>query len=466
MPPWFWMLSVAFESAALLASAFAIATCRATPSSPSSSATAAYVTIARATSTRTAMSAQRCLIAWNVPMGLPNCRRTLAYSTDSSSVRSATPSASAAASVAPSSRQRRASPPSGTPPSPANVTVPIRRVGSMLGTLCTRTPGACAAISRAASRPRTRKACAAPASRTVCLSPSSLAPRASRWSAACTTATRGGPASTSLTRSRGHGVAASTRAPSTVPSQGPGMTPRPISWNRSAASRTPYPAPSASSGSARPNDPSDAASRHSSSSTGGSAVITWRTRAGDWRSARTPRMASRTASCSGPRVRSMMSSARQAEHALADDVALDLLRAAADGLRQPGEVPLRPLPARRAGGVEAAERLRAEDVHREHVDALAQLREEQPDHRRLGTRHAGARRQAQAAVRHGAHRLDLGGGQREAAGDLVVVDGSRPPVGSRDAARHLDQLVEPAREPYLLRHEGGPALEAERRHGH
>src|SRR4029453_10304049 len=141
----------------------------------------------------------------------------------------------------------------------------------------------------------------------------------------------------------------------------------------------------------------EAASCHSASSTAGSAIITCRTRAGDWRSARTPRMASRTASCSGPRVRSMMSSARQAEHALADDVALDLLRAAGDGLPHPGEIPPRPLPAPPARGVEPAERLRAEDLHREHVDALDELREEQPDHRRLRARHAGPPRQAQAA---------------------------------------------------------------------
>ena len=45
------------------------------------------------------ISAQRCLIAWNDPIGLPNCSRTLAYSTAVSRHQRATPEASAAASV-------------------------------------------------------------------------------------------------------------------------------------------------------------------------------------------------------------------------------------------------------------------------------------------------------------------------------------------------------------------------------
>jgi hypothetical protein len=42
-----------------------------------------------------------------------------------------------------------------------------------------------------------------------------------------------------------------------------------------------------------------------------------------------------------------------------------------------------------------------------------------------------------------------GGGEREPARDLVVVDGTRPPVGGRDAARDLDQGVQPARQAHL-----------------
>src|SRR5664279_11763 len=63
---------------------------------------AAVWTAQRATSVRTAMSAHRCLIAWNPPIGRPNCRRCLAYSTASSVVHAAIPIWSAAVSTAPS----------------------------------------------------------------------------------------------------------------------------------------------------------------------------------------------------------------------------------------------------------------------------------------------------------------------------------------------------------------------------
>ena len=51
-------------------------------------------------STSTRASASMCLTAWNDPMGLPNCTRSLAYSTVMDSTRSAAPSISALASVA------------------------------------------------------------------------------------------------------------------------------------------------------------------------------------------------------------------------------------------------------------------------------------------------------------------------------------------------------------------------------
>src|SRR5437667_209953 len=111
MPPWFWTLSAALASAASVASTLAEATWRAAASSPSASATAAKVVSERAASARTAMSAQRCFTAWKAPIGRPNCCRTFAYSTESSSVRSATPTASAAASrVASVRRQDRPEP--------------------------------------------------------------------------------------------------------------------------------------------------------------------------------------------------------------------------------------------------------------------------------------------------------------------------------------------------------------------
>src|SRR3989454_9417327 len=107
----------------------------------------------------------------------------------------------------------------------------------------------------------------------------------------------------------------------------------------------------------------------------GSALATARTRARGRRSASTPRIASRTAVSSGPSVRSI-GLPRQPEHALADDVALDVLGPAADRLREPGQIELgRARGRRRDGG-------RALDIHGEEVDALHELREEEADPRR------------------------------------------------------------------------------------
>src|SRR5437867_13409972 len=100
----------------------------------------------------------------------------------------------------------------------------------------------------------------------------------------------------------------------------------------------------------------------------GSALATARTRARGRRSVSTPRIASRTAVSSGPSVRSIHSP-WQPEHALADDVALDVLRPAADRLREPGQVALRPARGRRVDGGPALH------VHGEQVDALQELRE-------------------------------------------------------------------------------------------
>src|SRR5438128_12670637 len=81
----------------------------------------------------------------------------------------------------------------------------------------------------------------------------------------------------------------------------------------------------------------------------GSVCAMARTRDRGKRSASTPRIASRTAVSSGPSVRSIHSP-RQPEHALADDVALDVLRPAADRLREPGQVELRPARGRPVDG--------------------------------------------------------------------------------------------------------------------
>ena len=47
-----------------------------------------------------------CLTAWKLPIGLPNCSRTLAYSVAVSSIQRASPAASAASTVAARSAKR------------------------------------------------------------------------------------------------------------------------------------------------------------------------------------------------------------------------------------------------------------------------------------------------------------------------------------------------------------------------
>ena len=75
-------------------------------SSDSPAARAASAAATDACSLRSSISAHMCLIAWKLPIGLPNCSRTLAYSVAVVSSQRATPAASAAATVAARSTTR------------------------------------------------------------------------------------------------------------------------------------------------------------------------------------------------------------------------------------------------------------------------------------------------------------------------------------------------------------------------
>src|SRR6478735_7422999 len=72
----------------------------------SSMARAASHTAAVARSVSAIISAHLCLIAWNWPMGLPNCSRILAYAEAVSVAQRATPMDSAESSVDISARAR------------------------------------------------------------------------------------------------------------------------------------------------------------------------------------------------------------------------------------------------------------------------------------------------------------------------------------------------------------------------
>src|SRR5258706_3934170 len=89
---------------------------------------------------------------------------------------------------------------------------------------------------------------------------------------------------------------------------------------------------------------------------------------------------------------------RQAQDTVADDIALDVLRARRDRRREGDQVVAHPARGARVAlryaratalGV-PGEDLGAEDLHRQCKDALLQLGEEEADERDLGARHARA----------------------------------------------------------------------------
>ena len=110
MPPCTWMQSCVHRWAAAGASVAATAAANSTlepvvsqlfwsASRASSKARAASQTAAVARSVSAIISAHLCLMAWNWPIGLPNCSRILAYCAAVSVAQRATPTASADSSV-------------------------------------------------------------------------------------------------------------------------------------------------------------------------------------------------------------------------------------------------------------------------------------------------------------------------------------------------------------------------------
>ena len=101
MPPSTWMQSRALHLAASMptaaATAAAMDSCAASSSATALAASAAATAVCCA---RSSISAHMCLTAWKLPIGLPNCSRTFAYSVAVLSVQRASPAASAASTVA------------------------------------------------------------------------------------------------------------------------------------------------------------------------------------------------------------------------------------------------------------------------------------------------------------------------------------------------------------------------------
>lgn len=98
MPPCTWMQSCVHRWAAAGASVAATAAANSTSGEApraSSRARAASHTAAVARSVSAIISAHLCLMAWNWPIGLPNCSRIFAYCDAASVAQRATPTASA-----------------------------------------------------------------------------------------------------------------------------------------------------------------------------------------------------------------------------------------------------------------------------------------------------------------------------------------------------------------------------------
>ncbi len=110
MPPSTWMQSLALAWAASIPEAAATAaatdSCSAESCPDSPAARAASAADTDTCSERSSISAHMCLMAWKLPIGLPNCSRTLAYSVAMFSAHRASPAASAASTVAARSSNR------------------------------------------------------------------------------------------------------------------------------------------------------------------------------------------------------------------------------------------------------------------------------------------------------------------------------------------------------------------------
>ena len=172
-----------------------------------------------------------------LPIGRPNCSRTLAYSTAVSRHQRATPDASAAASVTTTDRSRAGSSPGTVVPSrPVRSATQVRRVrsGDAPGVRSTESSG-----TSTTSSPRTTSACVAPGA-----SWTTSPPRAS--------ATRISPAAT------GPASSPSTTDATAVPSNGPGTSAPAAASSATARSISEPPAPPCSAGTAIPAKPMSA----------------------------------------------------------------------------------------------------------------------------------------------------------------------------------------------------------------
>ena len=208
-------------------------------------------------SERSSISAHMCLIAWKLPIGLPNCSRTFAYSVAVSSVQRARPAASAASTVAARSSTRcaetvdsvgrrsdraRRGPAAGRSRSPSAARRSRRRRSRRPA--ATRRPQAAAAPGRRRRRARTRPC---PDTRPRVVASASARQRDARGAL---------PGRQRLEQRRRRSPM--TSVASAVVATGPGTSAAAASSTIAHRSSTLPPAPPCSSGSATPKIPSSA----------------------------------------------------------------------------------------------------------------------------------------------------------------------------------------------------------------
>ena len=224
-------------------------------SSASAAARAASAAATDVCSERSSISAHMCLMAWKLPIGLPNCSRTFAYSVAVCSSQRASPAASAASTVAARSTTRCAGTVSSSAAASSSTTRASGREKSVASSDSTVTPSAAPSTS---SQLLTRRAAATP-----------RCPRRRRGrTAPCPR--RGRPRRTARRSARPRRCArpdasassssacepSSTRVASAVVATGPGTSAAAASSTIAHRSATVPPAPPCSSGSATPKIPS------------------------------------------------------------------------------------------------------------------------------------------------------------------------------------------------------------------
>src|SRR6266571_4498161 len=241
----------------------------------------------------------------------------------------------------------------------------------------------------------------------------------------------------------------------TVAKYGPGMTARPISSISTVRSTKPSPLPPCSSGKTSPSQPCSAIFFQKSSVTPAGSSMRLRTNSDGHSFSRNFRAVERSSSCSSLKPKSIALPLyrpalpfREAEHALADDVLLDLRRAALDRVRARAEERVVPEPAVHRA-VRALRELRVGplDLHRELLELLMRLH---PAHLARGRLRTGqlpaqeARDRARAgepqALRVDPELRELLAHDRALGDDAPVL--LHPP-------RHVDDVVQRDPEPHL-----------------